>query len=76
MICPPFSARATESLSHAVNTYFSKSNELEKHLGIRPGGKITPVWFHFINIINKLLTATSGKFYLKSISLFKPQNVR
>lgn len=69
MICPPFSARATESLSHAVNTYFSKSSEPEKHLGIRPGRKITPVWFHFINIINKLLTATSGKFYLKRVSL-------
>lgn len=71
MACPSFSKRATESLSHAVNTYFSKSNEPEKHLGIRPGKKITPVLFHFINIINKLLTAASGKFYLKSISLFE-----
>lgn len=43
MICPPFSERATESLSHAVNTYFSKWNEPEKNLGIRPGRKITPV---------------------------------
>lgn len=45
-------------------------------MDIRPGRKIAPVLFHFINIINKLLTATSGKFYLKSISLFELQKVR
>lgn len=76
MICPLFSECTTESLSHAVNTYFSKSNKLEKHLGIMPRREITPVFFHFIDVINKLLTATTGEFFLKSISLFELQKVR
>lgn len=59
------------SLFRSINTYISKSNKLEKHLGMMPGENSCQHFFHFVNVVSKLLIATIDESYLKSIFLFE-----
>lgn len=68
---PIFSECAMGSLFRSINTYISKSNKLEKHLGMMPGENSCQHFFHFVNVVSKLLIATIDESYLKSIFLFE-----